>query len=153
MKIYSETGEGTTIRIYLPRSHEEGEGEETEPAQVDLPRGSETILVVDDEEHLVDIAVSHLEDLGYRTVTANDGRQALEVLQGDADIDLLFSDVIMPGGMDGYELAMQAIEKRPNFKVLLTSGFTKKREELNSGDEAAHAKLAANYLSKPYNLS
>jgi signal transduction histidine kinase/CheY-like chemotaxis protein len=153
MKIYSEPGEGTTIRIYLSRAHEEGESEGKEPAQADLPRGSETILVVDDEEHLVDIAVSHLEGLGYRTVTANGGMQALEVLQGDADIDLLFSDVIMPGGMDGYELAKQAIEKRPNLKVLLTSGFTKKREELNNEDKAVYAKLATNLLSKPYNQS
>ncbi len=57
----------------------------------------------------------------------------------------------MPGGMNGYELANQAMKKRPNLKVLLTSGFTKKREEINNGDKAVNAKLAANLLSKPYN--
>ncbi len=152
LTIYSEPGEGTTIRIYLPRMHEKGRrSEATELLQADLPRGTETILVVDDEDHLVDIVNSILEKIGYRTLFAKDGKQALELLNENTDIDLLFSDIVMPGGMDGYQLATQAMENRPNLRVLLTSGFTKKQEELRNADNAIYAELTANLLTKPYN--
>ena len=152
LKIYSEPGEGTTICIYLPRVVEKGKGSGTkELLRTDLPRGTETILIVDDEEHLVDIAISYLERLGYRTLYANDGKQALETLKENADIDLLFSDVIMPGGMDGYQLATQAMKNRPNLGVLLTSGFTKQREKFKNRDKVIYAKLTGTLLRKPYN--
>jgi len=152
LKIYSEVGEGTTFNIFLPRAHETPSLSKA-PHPSDIPRGSETILVVDDEEALAEVAVSQLKGLGYRTHMASSGRQALEALKGNQDIALLFSDVIMPGGMDGYDLAFQALEIRPKLKVLLTSGFTQKREELTNGHKAAYTELTSTLLSKPYSKS
>ncbi len=153
MSIYSEPGKGTTVRLYLPRA---GEGPGTlgeDSVVIDFPRGDETILVVDDEEALVDIAVSYLEELGYKTLTANNGMQALNLIESDTVIDLLFSDVIMPGDLDGYELALAAHEIRPALKVVLTSGFTKRKEEAHNGDNSQYADLTKNLLSKPYGQS
>lgn len=152
IKVYSEPGQGSTFRIFLPRAHDSGadkvaRGSETER---ELPRGTETILVVDDEVALVDIAVTYLESLGYRTLTANDGKQALEVLKVNSRVDMLFSDIIMPGDLDGYQLARAAIQAEPSLKILLTSGFTNKRREFIEGDNKKMANTAADFLSKPY---
>lgn len=146
IKVYSEQGVGTTFRLYLPRTageieHVEQYGQETEL----MPHGSETVLVVDDEPYLVEIAKDLLEGLGYRVLTASDGRQALEVLAGEENIDLLFSDVVMPGGLNGYELAEQATATYPTLQVLLTSGYTEKAVSHNDHDH-----FDSNLLSKPY---
>ena len=153
VKIYSEVGEGTTIRLYLPRGHQDTEGEERAALNKGgQPRGHETVLVVDDEAGLVEAAVAVLGGLGYRTVSATNGPEALEILRRDRSIELLFSDVIMPGGMDGYHLAIEARKDRPDLKVLLTSGFTRKREEFVNGERKIAAELAKNLLPKPYNI-
>lgn len=154
VKIYSEPGEGTTVRMYLPRAV--GEAEERTPPPTDtdnLPVGDETILVVDDEEELVTAAVSILQSLGYRTLSATSGKQALEVLQTNPSIDLMFSDVIMPRGLDGYHLAIEALKLRPGLGVLLTSGFTRRREEFVNGESRVAADLAKTLLHKPYNIA
>ena len=109
--------------------------------------------VVDDEESLADLAVTYLDELGYRTFKANCGRAAQEVLKAHPEIDLLVSDIIMPGQMDGYCLARAAMNDHPSLKILLTSGYTKKRSETINGEDKAIARLAANLLSKPYDLS
>lgn len=153
IKIDSEAGEGTEIKLYLPRSHAEVKPEQALSFEADLPRGDETILIVDDEQALVDVAVTYLEDLGYTTVTANNSKQALKVLESNTAIDLLFSDVIMPGGSDGYELALAARELYPSLKVVITSGFTKKHDEYVNGKSKYYSRLAANLLKKPYNKS
>lgn len=153
MEIYSKPEKGTTVQIYLPRVNEDAKNTTKEIVQSVLPRGNETILVVDDEEHLIDIASTHLEDLGYQAITANGGKQALEFLQSNVDIDLLFSDVIMPGNMDGYELAEQALKLRPEIKLLLTSGYAKRRERSNVTDKKLSGNLENNLLRKPYNRS
>ena len=164
VKIYSEVGAGTTVRIYLPRADEEtiGDKKETSSSQdtEGLPVGSETILVVDDEVGLVDVATLHLEGFGYRALSASDGRQALKILEDHPEIDLLFADVVMPGGLDGYRLAQAALKIRPSLKILLVSGFIKKREEfVNDGkereefvsdDDSVLAKLTRKLLNKPY---
>lgn len=147
IKIYSELGIGTTIRLYLPRV--EGENLVKQPLMIkdsSLPRGTETLLAVDDEEELLELAHHTLQALGYRVLTALDGQQALELI-GDSDevIDLLFSDVVMPGGINGYELADLATTSRPNLKVLLTSGFTERAIAHNG-----QARFNANLLDKPY---
>ncbi len=112
----------------------------------DLPGGSETILIVDDEIDLLQLADVYLSDLGYQTYFAENARQALEILAKRGEgIDLLFSDVVMPGGINGYELAQQATEFRPHLKVLLSSGFTSKTIAHNG-----LARFAAHLLSKPY---
>jgi signal transduction histidine kinase/ActR/RegA family two-component response regulator len=152
IQVYSEVGSGATFRIFLPRTNEaakETESGSDHPAS--LPGGKETILIVDDEELLLDLAATFLEDLGYKTRTASDGGQALEVLKQDPGIDLLFCDVIMPGDLDGYGLALEARKLRPPPKVLLTSGFTRTPEAHADGDDRYLSNLASDLLSKPYN--
>lgn len=146
VKAYSEPAIGTTIRLYMPRfigAAEQPKFPENEKAKP--AHGREIILVVDDEEDLLELVKTFLEELGYTIVTANNGQQALELLTDNPSIDLLFSDVVMPGGMNGYALAEQAKIIVPELKVLLTSGFTSKAVTRNG---QAHFK--ANLLSKPY---
>ena len=146
IKVYSEPGVGTTMRLYLPRSTS------GKPAVVvknideaDFPTGSETILIVDDEVELLQLADQYLRDLGYHTCLAENATQALEILAKEKGIDLLFSDVVMPGGINGYELAQRATELKPNLRILLSSGFTSKTLAHNG-----LARFGAHLLSKPY---
>jgi len=153
--IRSEPGHGTTCQIYLPRASQDV-AEQTTISKIDLDtlRGKETILIVDDEEHLLEIAVEHLQGLGYKTLTATDGIQALNLLSERKDIDLLFSDVVMPKGINGFELAKRGVGMRPELKVLLTSGFASEGLLSKSGvdfSEDLTSQLAADLLSKPYN--
>lgn len=150
IEILTAPGEGTTFRIYLSRANEEGITEDQNASQIRLLTGSEVILVVDDEEVLVDIATLHLKELGYRTLKAHNGEQALKILKDNKDIDLLFSDVIMPGELDGYQLAIAAQKARPSLKVLLASGFAKKKEDHLSPDGLRYIELARDLLKKPY---
>ncbi|MFQ5660367.1 MAG: GAF domain-containing protein [Gammaproteobacteria bacterium] len=147
IKVYSVPGHGTTLRLYLPRSpaEESNRTAGTEDAEA-LPRGTEAVLVVDDEPELVEIARAYLEALGYRVRVAGSAAEALEVLDAGAGaIDLLFSDVVMPGAMDGYELAKQVTQRWPVIKVLLTSGFTDRAVEHNG-----LSRLQLELLDKPY---
>jgi len=146
IKIYSEPGIGTTMRLYLPRSTaSKSTFMNKSNYESKLPTGNERILIVDDEVDMLQLADHYLSELGYHTRTAENGVQALAILAGGEKFDLLFSDVVMPGGMNGYELAQQAMQQRPNLKVLLTSGFTSKTM-VNSGLDLFPAHL----LSKPY---
>ena len=146
IKVYSEPGVGTVIRIYLRRSTgSESAGIVKKARATALPTGSETILIVEDEGDLLHLADQYLSSLGYRTRLAESAVQALEILAEEEEIDLLFSDVVMPGSMNGYELAQQATEQRPGLKVLLTSGYTA-RAIVNNG----LARFSAHLLSKPY---
>ena len=147
IKVYSEPGAGTIVRLCLPRSAaSESAVIVNNVYEADAPTGNETILIVDDEADLLQLAECYLNDLGYRTHLAGNVAQALEILaKEEGKIDLLFSDVVMPGGLNGYELAQQATEFWPHIKVLLTSGFTSKT--------LAHqglARFAAHLLNKPY---
>ena len=109
------------------------------------------ILVVDDEKALLDVAVMNLEQIGYKILTASNGQQALHVLETHRDIDLLFCDVIMPGDLDGYQVALTAHSIYPALKVLLTSGFSKKRRGNDDAENGYPSQLARTLLSKPYN--
>ena len=154
IKIYSEIGKGTTFRLYLPRAIKPAKNQiDTEFEVENLPTGTEKILVVDDEDDLLDIAVFYLNELGYETIKAENGKQALEILSQAHDIDLLFSDVVMPGGLDGYQLALAVHELYPKFRVLCTSGFTKKQADLDLGEDEYLINLNNNLLSKPYNMT
>ncbi|MES0326551.1 MAG: ATP-binding protein [Gammaproteobacteria bacterium] len=147
INVYSEPGIGTTFRLYLPRAYGDEQLVKLNDEQAeDLPRGQETILAVDDEALLLELTRESLEALGYRVLTASDGWQALARLDEEPSIDLLFSDVVMPGGINGYELAEQATTNRPELKVLLTSGYTEKVMAHNG-----YARFNENLLSKPYN--
>ena len=87
------------------------------------PTGSETVLVVEDNAEVLELAVNTISDLGYRVLTASDGPSALEIVRGGETIDLLFSDVVMPGGMNGFDLIRQARDVRGGLKALVTSGY------------------------------
>jgi CheY-like chemotaxis protein len=123
IKIYSEVGEGTTIKLYLPRSRE------NEDAYVVLQNqpvvgGSETVLVVEDDEQVRATVVDMLKELGYRVLKAGDATAALTVIDSGVPIDLLFTDVVMPGPLRSPELARKAKERLPELAVLFTSGYT-----------------------------
>jgi PAS domain S-box-containing protein len=124
IKIYSEEGIGTAIKLYLPRSM--GQAVRTaEPAPAPLtPRGNETILVVEDDALVRGYVIAQLETLGYTTLAAADGTAALALVDKDVAFDLLFTDVIMPGGMNGRQLADAIRKRRPSLNVLYTSGYT-----------------------------
>ena len=125
IKIYSELGHGTTVKIYLPRA-ERGAIAGARPATVeDAPvQGTELVLMVEDNKDLRTVTLKQLTDLGYRTLEAENARMALNILAERPDIDLLFTDIVMPGGMTGTELAREAKRLYPKLKVLLTSGYT-----------------------------
>ncbi|MFL5051294.1 MAG: ATP-binding protein [Xanthobacteraceae bacterium] len=127
VKIYSELGHGTTVKIYLPRhagAHEHASDDDRE-RDATLAAGAETILVVEDDDALRGYTVEILTELGYRVVDAASAAAALELIEQRADIDLLFTDVVMPGGVNGRELADQALRLRPGLKVLFTTGYTR----------------------------
>jgi CheY-like chemotaxis protein len=147
-KIYSEPGRGTTIRLYLPRASD-GEFSEPETLQIEtLPGGHEVILVVEDNEGMRDLAVRQLQSLGYRTLPTPDGAGALGIIQSGVPIDLLFTDVVMPGELDGRALANAARRLRPGLKILFTSGFT-----AAAASAATEDLFGSNLLSKPYRKS
>lgn len=153
ININSEVGKGTTIRLYLPRAREGGDaGHAENDISTDLPRGSETILIVDDEDELLEIAVSFMKYLGYKILSATNAEQAIQILKDNKDIDLMLSDVIMPGQLNGYQLAQAAHDDNPALKILLASGFTKEHGEFANSNGVYLARLMANLLNKPYNL-
>jgi PAS domain S-box-containing protein len=124
IKIYSEEGHGTTIRIYLPRSTGVGQsaGEAKPTAQVE--RGDETVLIVEDDALVRKYVVTQVASLGYATLEAANAAEALNIIDAGTAIDLLFTDVIMSGAMNGRQLVDEALKRRPALKTLFTSGYT-----------------------------
>jgi signal transduction histidine kinase/ActR/RegA family two-component response regulator len=153
LDIQSQVGEGTSIYLYLPRTAEAvlPENKTTKDSSV-FPVGTETILIVDDEYALLDVAVIFLETLGYTAITARSGEEALQIIRKTPSLDLLFSDVVMPGEMNGYELAKACRSERPELKIILTSGFTNKHEENLEGANSYMDLLTLNLLAKPYSM-
>ncbi|WP_137130243.1 PAS domain-containing protein [Rhizobium sp. FY34] len=144
INIYSEPGSGTTLRIYLPRSMEAEDVMAEESGGI-VVGGTETILVVEDDEAVRDITVSMLADLGYNVLKARDADGGLAIIESGASIDLLFTDVVMPGRLKSSELARKAKERRPDIEVLFTSGYTE-----NSIVHGGRLDPGVNLLSKPY---
>jgi PAS domain S-box-containing protein len=126
VKIYSEPGEGTTIKIYLPRFHSETAETVQEP-QAAVVRGakSETILVVEDDEDVRTYTTETLREHGYTVLEAPNGRAAIQVLDAHPEIKVLFTDIGLPGGMNGRQLADEARQRRPGLKVLFTTGYAR----------------------------
>jgi CheY-like chemotaxis protein len=127
VKIYSEVGRGTTVKIYLPRHY----GDEREGSLLAIPEATvarayagETILVVEDDEQVRQTTVETLRELGYMVQHAADATRALDILSNAVRVDLLFTDVVMPS-MSGRQLAARAMEISPNLKVLYTTGYTR----------------------------
>jgi PAS domain S-box-containing protein len=123
VRIYSEDGHGTTVRLYFPAVDEAQGRESRAGSPAKIRQGTETILIVDDREDVAELAASILDDFGYRTLVAHSGRAALAILDGADQVDMLFSDLIMPGGMNGVILAREARRRQPRLKVLLTTGY------------------------------
>ncbi len=144
VKVYSEPGQGTTIKLYLPRTRKPQEGLDPVPS-TDTVGGSEHILVVEDDAGVRAAVVDILVDLGYAPLKAENAEQALAVLQSGARIDLLFTDVVMPGPINTREFVRRAQELRPRLKVLYTSGYTQ-NAIVHNGKLDDDAIL----LSKPY---
>lgn len=124
IKIYSENGEGTTFRIYLPRTRRAEEREPSESQSALQSTGTETILAVEDDEAVRATTVELLRDLGYVVLEANNADNALAIVNSGIHIDLLFTDVVMPGKLRSPELANIARQRLPGLKVLFTSGYT-----------------------------
>jgi signal transduction histidine kinase/ActR/RegA family two-component response regulator len=141
----SAPGSGTEFRMFLPLSPAAGDEAPGIALAGAEPGGSERILVVEDEEEVREVAAATLERLGYNTVVARDGREALAILDR-RDFDLLFTDYVMPGGLNGAQLAHEACRRRPELKVLITSGYL--------GDGGAHIDGARvggfALIAKPY---
>ena len=145
--IYSEVGQGTTINLFLPVSLEDGPAEKTAPSGNVSEMGTETILVVEDDPKVRTLTVSRLEQLQYKVVAASDGPAALKILKQRKDIDLVLTDVVMPGGMTGFDVAKQALALRPELKTLLATGYAKGVEPKKKGKGAEYR-----ILRKPYGL-
>jgi PAS domain S-box-containing protein len=124
IKIYSEEGHGTTVRIYLPRAGEQPMLSSLGADDATVPGGNETILVVEDDNLVRDYVLAQLRSLGYATLSAGNAAAALALIDDGAQFDLLFTDVIMPGGINGRQLADEVKKRRPATKVLFTSGYT-----------------------------
>ncbi|MEI9904439.1 MAG: ATP-binding protein [Asticcacaulis sp.] len=126
VKIYSEPGHGTSVKIYLPRSLAPASDELPNTDTVDLPlgEGQEVVLVVDDEPAVRQFSLDALQELGYRVLEADGAATALRVLEAHPEIDLLFTDIVMPD-VNGRKLADAAREKRPGLRVLYTTGYTR----------------------------
>jgi len=144
IKIYSELGHGTIVKLYLPSTDAApGAAAPAPPASVAGAGG--TILAVEDEDLVRDHVANELRQLGYTVLTAGNGAEALEILQSPVHIDLLFSDVVMPGGLSGPELAARAVALRPGLKVLYTSGYTE-----NAVIHHGRLDPGVQLLNKPY---
>lgn len=144
VKVYSEPGQGTTVKLYLPRSLQA----EDVPVEVEtgpVIGGNETILVVEDDAAVRDTVVAMLDELGYRVLRANDAQSALVVIESGVAVDLLFTDVVMPGPLRSPELARKAKERLPQLSILFTSGYTE-----NAIVHGGRLDSGVNLLSKPY---
>ena len=144
IKMYSEPGHGTSVKIYLPRSMENAV--DLQPAQAfPLSGGSETILVVEDDRRVQATVVETLRQLGYTVLKADDAQSAHAIVQSGVRIDLLFTDVVMPGAMSSTELAKIAARALPGLKILFTSGYTQ-----NAIVHGGRLDPGVHLLSKPY---
>ena len=144
VRIDSAVGAGTTVMIYLPKAEGMALGRKTpdRPGE-ELAKGCETVLLVEDDQGVLEIVTAWMEELGYRVLTAQNGREALSVLKRGEPIDLLFTDLVMPHGISGGELARRARQIRPELKILLGSGYSAR-----ISPDAAAASLPI--LGKPY---
>jgi len=146
--VYSDVGRGTTIRIYLPRAPAESEAERISPTAIESGAGgNETILIVEDDAMLRSYVTTQLESLGYRALTAANAAEALTISDDGAAFDLLFTDITMPGRMNGRQLAAEMAKRRTALKVLFTSGYSENAAVVDRLDSEILL------LSKPYRKS
>jgi CheY-like chemotaxis protein len=149
VKIYSEVGQGTTVKLYLPRLVAEVAVEErlenTLPAE---GSNEETILVLEDDDDVRITSVESLREIGYRVIEAHDGPSALRLLERQMRVDLLFSDVVLPGGLTGAQVAAQARAMRPGLRVLFTTGYAR-----NAIIHQGRLDKGVHLITKPFSLN
>jgi len=124
INVYSEEGHGTTLKVYLPRASAPPEQIDEPATAAPIEGGSETILVVEDDALVRSSVTAQMQSLGYRTIAVGNAAEALALIERGVSFDLLFTDVIMPGAMNGRQLAEEAMKRRPGSKVLFMSGYT-----------------------------
>ncbi|MBR1149208.1 CHASE3 domain-containing protein [Bradyrhizobium sp. JYMT SZCCT0428] len=146
IRIYSEEGHGTTIKLYLPPAR--GQAPAAVAAAAPLVGGAETILVVEDDDLVRNFVTTQLQTLGYQTLDTADGPSALQAVKNGLPFDLLFTDVILPNGMSGRQLADEVVKHRPGIRVLYTSGYTD-----NAIVHQGRLDPGVLLLSKPYRKS
>lgn len=143
LSLDSAPGCGTRFGIFLPRSHEQPvKAVSASASHEEAPRGTGTILVVEDNDMVLEYAITLISELGYRVLHATTGRDALALIERGEPVDLLFTDVVMPQGMSGIELAREVQRRRPEIKILVTSGYAG-RAALDGGGEFMS-------IAKPY---
>ena len=148
IKIYSEEGHGTTVKLYLPRAAGFSDATVESAASASIAVGNETILIVEDDALVRRYVITQIEGLGYRTLEASGAAEALEIIDSANHIDLLFTDVIMPGPMNGRHLVDTALARRPGLKTLFTSGYTE-----NAIVHHGRLDTGVLLLAKPYRKS
>jgi CheY-like chemotaxis protein len=148
VKIYSEVGHGTTVKLYSPQAVGPAEVVAADASPCGIERGDSTILIIEDDPLVREYVVMQVESLGYATLAASDAAEALVIVDSPQRIDLLFTDVIIPGSLNGRQLAIEALRRRPGLKILYTSGYTENAI-------VHHGRLDAGVLllAKPYRLS
>jgi signal transduction histidine kinase/CheY-like chemotaxis protein len=147
VKIYSEEGHGTTVKLYLPQAAGVPEVQTAEISIAAGDHGDEFILIVEDDTLVRDYVVTQISRFGYRTLAASNAAEGLKIINGPERIDLLFTDVIIPGGMNGRQLATEAMKRRPGLKVLYTSGYTENAIVHHGRLDAGVLLLAKPYVS------
>ena len=145
IKIYSELGHGTSVKLYLPKLNHMNETADKYPSSIVDLHGSEIILLVEYDKALREFATSELVNLGYRVLEAENGIEALRIMEDRADIDLLFTDLVMPGGLNGRELGLKACKLNSKLKVLYCSGYAE-----GAGLKEGLLDKEVRFLSKPY---
>jgi two-component system CheB/CheR fusion protein len=149
LAVFSEVGQGTTINLYLPPVEKpEEHSSATKQDKSRKPKG-ETVLVVEDDPRVRKLTVTRLETLGYKVVSAQDGPEAINIVKSNKSLDLVLSDVVMPGGMSGFEVAEQTLLLNPKLKVLLATGYA---EGAEAGSKTKPAE-AYRTLRKPYRIT
>jgi PAS domain S-box-containing protein len=147
VRLESEVGTGTTVAIYLPAIT--GATDDTDTASdTDTHTPTDTVLIVEDESDIMDVAAALFRSIGYEVLTAGNGHDAIDILKRRSDIDVLFSDVMMPNGMSGIELAHFTREHCPGVKIILASGYPLPAQKAQHGNLEDFA-----FMSKPYRLS
>jgi len=149
LAIYSEVGQGTTIGLYLPAATEELEQKEAAKLNKSPEAKGETVLVVEDDPRVRKLTITRLETLGYEVVSAQNGPEAIDIVKSNKALDLVLSDVVMPGGMSGFEVAEQTLLLNPKLKVLLATGYAE-GAEANSRTKPSEAYPT---LRKPYRMT
>jgi CheY-like chemotaxis protein len=153
VRIYSEVGHGTTAKIYLPRMtgapriESAPAASSTESARVPAADSGEVVLMVEDDEDVLNSTVVLLRELGYSVLTARNGAEALAQLKGGKRVDILFTDVVLPQGMNGRMVAVEALALRPALPVLFTTGYAR-----NAIVHNGQLDPDVQFLAKPYTL-